>query len=472
MAINKSYNFGGGTIGSYVAKAPFPGSAVAGANSTQTPTNYGFLPSPPPVAVLQTSVLNSGGADGVFVESGFAPNAFVLVTNWLYIDALTANIIFSISDGRGHSISVDYNFEQNNAPASRAAFIAQASDEGVLTLTYHTAQIAFGASALNLNEIATITKSIFWEGDSRVDFDTSPTTNAAKILANLYNANYIHANDQSKNSSDPAHTTQIINIAQSGETLSAIRSEIAQPDAYLGGSETEIIYIIDAGVNDIGTGRTPQAAFADLQFIVNAQTVKGIRVFIETVCQANTTAAYQTNISIFNSLIRNNYPAAMIIDSAAVPELNNFSNPTYFQSDGIHYTDAGKQIKAQFTFDRLNNIVAPGSLRINKYFNFGGATVGKYIGTAFPDAASFSFSDGLNLDLSAANDPASSARFGSFAYAPYGPASFIATGLTPGATYQVIIDICYTIAKIFLCRGERRYRHYRLSADQHRRRQQ
>ena len=79
-------------------------------------------------------------------------------------------------------------------------------------------------------------------------------------------------------------------------------------------------------------------------------------------------------------------------------------------------------------------------MAINKYLNFGGVTVGSYIGTTFTGGTDFAFNDGSGIDVSKTLFPSPAARFGSFSY------SFDAThsvpGLTANALYKVIIDLC------------------------------
>ena len=84
-------------------------------------------------------------------------------------------------------------------------------------------------------------------------------------------------------------------------------------------------------------------------------------------------------------------------------------------------------------------------MAVNKYFKFGGATVGSFIATTFPGTTAFSFDDGSNTNVSNTNYPLPTARFGSFAYAY--DATFTAPSLTANATYQVIIDLCSNEAK-------------------------
>lgn len=195
-----------------------------------------------------------------------------------------------------------------------------------------------------------VTKTIFWEGDSRTDQNES--SSPPKKLADLYKASFIDIDRSSLNFSRPVSTTKVVSLALSGDTLQAIRrSELSQPDSLAEGATK--IYILDAGGNDLATGQTAQQAFNDFQSIADAQAAKGYIIYAATICDGNVDSGSRAKIGTFNKLIRQNYPVNRIIDFAKVSQLNDFTNAKYFLDDGIHYTEAGKLLKAQIAYARL-----------------------------------------------------------------------------------------------------------------------
>jgi len=207
-----------------------------------------------------------------------------------------------------------------------------------------------------------IIKRIICEGDSRTD-NGGPPGSALDLnsypakLAKLLHANY-YKNGGTAVIFDPSNKIEVVNIGLSGDTVQRIlASEIGQVDPFiLPGGET--IYILDAGGNDIGGGRTPEQIISDIKKIQDIMTAKGLKVYTATIGDGRVFQQYKNKLIAINNSIRTTYASGKIIgkviDYWSVPELRNFTNMTYFQSDQLHYTFDGNKVKAETAFAILS----------------------------------------------------------------------------------------------------------------------
>lgn len=148
---------------------------------------------------------------------------------------------------------------------------------------------------------------------------------------------------------DPAHPTiiqtnnpgvTIINEAIAGQTAATIDSNYASQIGlnYKSGAVSNRL-VIFAGTNDISTGSTAAETFAEIESIVSQATTTGYdAVFVCTVLDRSPDT-YDATIASLNTLIRAG-SGYTVIDTAAVSELSDGSNATYFY-DGVHPTVAG-----------------------------------------------------------------------------------------------------------------------------------
>lgn len=202
-----------------------------------------------------------------------------------------------------------------------------------------------------------IKKRIICEGDSRTDAGGSPgseidlSSYPAKLAA-LLHANY-YKNGGDAVIFDPANQVEVVNIGLGRDTAQKIlANETGQVDAYiLRGGET--IYILDAGGNDIIAGRAAAQVSADIKKIQNIIAAKGLKVYTATIGNAGITQANRNRVIAVNKSISAAKTGGKLIDYWSVPKLNNFTDPNYFQTDQIHYTPAGNQVKAETAFAAL-----------------------------------------------------------------------------------------------------------------------
>ncbi|MBA2620806.1 MAG: SGNH/GDSL hydrolase family protein [Acidobacteria bacterium] len=208
----------------------------------------------------------------------------------------------------------------------------------------------------------TIKKRIICEGDSRTDNGGSPGSaldldSYPAKLARLLHANY-YKNGGVAVIFDPSNEIEVINIGLSGDTVQKIlANETGQVNPYiLQGGET--IYILDAGGNDIWIGRAPAQIISDIKKIQDIMTAKGLKVYTATIGDGRAFQKFRNTLVAVNNGIPTTYAGGKtigkVIDYWSVPELKNFTNMTYFQSDQLHYMPAGNQVKAETAFTVLS----------------------------------------------------------------------------------------------------------------------
>lgn len=203
-----------------------------------------------------------------------------------------------------------------------------------------------------------VKKRILCEGDSRTDGGGSPGSKVdlssyPARLAILLHANY-YKNGGDAVIFDAANQVEVVNIGLGGDTAQRIlANETGQVDAYiLPGGET--IYILDAGGNDIVAGRPAAQVSADIRKIQDKIAAKGLKVYTATIGNAGITQANRNKVIAVNKSISAGKTGGKTIDYWSVPKLVDFTDSNYFQTDQIHYTPEGNQVKAETAFAVLS----------------------------------------------------------------------------------------------------------------------
>jgi lysophospholipase L1-like esterase len=135
----------------------------------------------------------------------------------------------------------------------------------------------------------------------------------------------------------------IQNIAVTGQTMVVMlaNAPIHVDPLYSAGGSKNVV-VIWGGTNDIAiNGATPASVYANMTSYVAARHARGWKVIVPTMLSRN---GFDTQ--------KNSYNALILANSAGADGIANFtgtplgcdgcySNTTWFQSDGIHPTQAG-----------------------------------------------------------------------------------------------------------------------------------
>lgn len=134
----------------------------------------------------------------------------------------------------------------------------------------------------------------------------------------------------------------VINVAHSGDAMSLMDTEFATNVAPNYSATTANWLFLLAGVNDIFNGVSAATLIVTLQSMINKAKAAGFAVAIGTLLKtahSNWDAGKEAQRVAFNNHILANYAAMgadRIADLAAVPELSDPNNTTYFMADKLH----------------------------------------------------------------------------------------------------------------------------------------
>lgn len=118
--------------------------------------------------------------------------------------------------------------------------------------------------------------------------------------------------------------------------------------------ETGIIW---GGTNNITLGDSGAATSALLDTLIAGMRAQGCNRMVIMTCLTTTgdTPSIVTERDIYNAHIRGLASATLKVnDIAAIPQLMNPADLTYFNADGLHLNDAGKTIVGTATYNLLN----------------------------------------------------------------------------------------------------------------------
>lgn len=107
---------------------------------------------------------------------------------------------------------------------------------------------------------------------------------------------------------------------------------------------------LGCGVNDGIAGRTITEVYNDMLSYASQAQATGFSVILFTVQSHVLVDAWRIplNVMIRGGAAAHNYVVADIGSDAQIGCTGCYSNPTYFQSDGVHFTEAGTAIQASY----------------------------------------------------------------------------------------------------------------------------
>lgn len=110
--------------------------------------------------------------------------------------------------------------------------------------------------------------------------------------------------------------------------------------------------------NDLNTGQTPAQALVNLKSYCSQAKAMGLIVYVLTCIPRNPTWISNANRLSLNSLILADTSFCDgVIDVCAMAEFNeasDYTNTTYYNSDGTHLTTAGYNLIGQKILDSVN----------------------------------------------------------------------------------------------------------------------
>lgn len=155
----------------------------------------------------------------------------------------------------------------------------------------------------------------------------------------------------------------VSNVATSGHRTDQIEATGAsQVDALLSATKLNVLVCL-MGANDFDQDVTAAAAYQNFQDFWNARVAAGWDACIAfTMSDANLVGVANFE-NDFNTSIRNGYAAMglRLIDMAVAPAFDDYSDATYYQTDGVHFKDAGIEAFADLVEDEVDEYLVEAS---------------------------------------------------------------------------------------------------------------
>jgi lysophospholipase L1-like esterase len=185
-----------------------------------------------------------------------------------------------------------------------------------------------------------VTKQVVFVGDSLFTAFPNWGDSVAEQLAVLRSGNAY--NQRAILRFDPANTMRTRSVALPGDTVSGMDAKASNLDSYYDGALSANDLVILIGHNDLAAGTSAATIEGVLGPYVTARQGTGWRTWIATVPPGtDITAGKETARLALNTYIRSTYPTRYI-EFALNAALDDPSDMTYFYTDGVHNTTAGK----------------------------------------------------------------------------------------------------------------------------------
>lgn len=155
-----------------------------------------------------------------------------------------------------------------------------------------------------------------------------------------------------------------INNAQTGQTLAQMATNYASRCAPMySASNSKNVLLIFGGTNDIAANVSAATAFSSLLTYAAAARATGYKVIVGTMLArtqgfsgGQTAGGFETARQTFNASIASDALTHWdgVADFAAVPNMNDATNLTYWNAGGIHPNDAGNTLLAPVASAAVN----------------------------------------------------------------------------------------------------------------------
>jgi hypothetical protein len=152
-----------------------------------------------------------------------------------------------------------------------------------------------------------------------------------------------------------ANKKAVFDYSQGGKTTSQIVTEF--PTRIAPFFKRGDIYIFWDTINDLNVGRTVAQTIVSTKAAAELAIAQGYRVYTLNCININN-APVEASRLLYNAQIVLETPFCDgIIDIASISVLNaanSFSNPTFYNADGVHLTTAGYNLIGQKIIDSIN----------------------------------------------------------------------------------------------------------------------
>jgi len=159
-------------------------------------------------------------------------------------------------------------------------------------------------------------------------------------------SNYVRDNLVNKKS--------IFDYSQGGKTTTQIVSEF--PTRIAPYFKANDVYIFWDGINDLNTGKTVAQTLASSKTLATLAKAQGYKVYTLTCTSVNNVVVEPLRIQYNTLLLSDTSFWDGVVDLTTIgviSDLNAYTNTTYFNADGVHFTTTGYNLIAQKIIDSI-----------------------------------------------------------------------------------------------------------------------
>jgi lysophospholipase L1-like esterase len=177
-------------------------------------------------------------------------------------------------------------------------------------------------------------KKIIFHGNSLFNYGNNNIAFGNSI------SNYVRDNLVNKKS--------IFDYSQGGKTTTQIVSEF--PTRIAPYFKVNDVYIFWDGINDLNTGKTVAQTLASSKTLATLAKAQGYKVYTLTCTSVNNVVVEPLRIQYNTLLLADTSFWDGVVDLTTIgviSDLNAYTNTTYFNADGVHFTTAGYNLIGQ-----------------------------------------------------------------------------------------------------------------------------
>lgn len=164
----------------------------------------------------------------------------------------------------------------------------------------------------------------------------------------------------------PAHLTRhltdpvtVVNVGISGQTVAAMTADVAYNDALYDASLPANVVVMAGGINDCNQAASAATLQSRIETYCAARRSAGFDVVACTIPPAvSVTGSEETVRTTVNTWMRANWAtwSDVLVDLAADSRLDDTSDTTYFDSDGVHFSAEGHSVIAELVASALADL--------------------------------------------------------------------------------------------------------------------
>jgi lysophospholipase L1-like esterase len=159
------------------------------------------------------------------------------------------------------------------------------------------------------------------------------------------------------------YDVKYVNLGIGGQTAATLLSNASTIDSHYDSARTNIA-ALEIGTNDPYFGATAAATYSTLQSLWSGRKSSGFKVIAFTITPRNnsgTPANFDQTRNTINDNIRSALPSLVdaVVDIGGSTPMGNpyfLTDPTYYNSDQVHYTDVGYNIMGSIFSSTVVNL--------------------------------------------------------------------------------------------------------------------